>query len=173
VKTITISDDVYAAIQTVLRGLLGLPEKDQDNVPPITEVLAPLDEFIQSRDYAATTTADEKYLKLISWLLRKHSELATRLDGSKMPKRIYFATVAKVITDSGQNVKIKAVPEIDFAFFAMVTLDNRRKRKIMRCVLILAGYDQCQIERVLVTLPDSGITRGKARLADLMKEYDS
>ena len=179
-KTIQVEDDVYAAIEkraqgfhqtpdAVLRRILDLPAHENRAVPtaiPAPNTPAPIDDLLQSRDYLAATTADERYLKLISWLLRHHSELREKLHDYRMRSRIYFSSDSKQIEGSAQNVTVKMIPGLDFRFFAMVTLDNRGKRKIVSRVLVLAGYRQAQIERVLSTLPDSGISRGKVQLPD-------
>jgi negative regulator of replication initiation len=174
VKTIEIDDEVYVAIErrvesfnqspnTVLRKVLGIIEKPNPAPSPTLPTTPSLDVFLRSGDYVSAVTADERYLKLISWLLRNHVDLHSRLDGYRMRTRILFAKDPEKIEKTGQSVVVKRVPGIDFPFFAMVTLDNPGKRKIVKRVLALAGYTATAAEQGLATLPDSGITRGENR----------
>lgn len=179
-KTIEIDEQVYAAIKrrvedfnespnAVLRKVLGVTEKQHLMVLPENPSAPSLDGFLRGGDYISATTADERYLKLIAWLLQNHIELQARLDGYRLRKRILFSKDTKEIESSGQGVIAKRIVGLDFPFFAMVTLDNPSKRKIIKRVLALAGYSPSSLEQALNTLPDSGIIRGENRR--LLEKY--
>jgi negative regulator of replication initiation len=169
--SIEIDEDVYAAIE---RNAVGLNKKANDvlrklfNLSPTAQVAIParpatigksLDSFLQSSEYLRVSTADEKYLCLISWLCKNHPLLKDSLDNYSPRTRIPFSRNRKAIEDSaGGEIVIKPIPDV--GFFAMVTLSNPSKRKVISKVLEIAGYDNQQIQNALKTLPDSGIQRG-------------
>jgi negative regulator of replication initiation len=170
---IEIDEDVYAAIERnavglnkkpndVLRKLFNLATDDQKAMPSKNSTIGKsLDSFLQSSEYLRISTADEKYLCLVGWLFKNHSKLKESLDNYSFRTRILFSKNRKTIENSAENVVVKPIPEVDF--FAMVTLDNRNKRKVISKVLEMAGYDASQIQRGLKTLPDSGVQRGMPR----------
>jgi negative regulator of replication initiation len=169
---IEVDEDVYAAIE---RNAVGLNKKANDVLrklfnlaPDAREAITskppaigkPLDSFLQSNEYLRISTADEKYLCLVGWLFKNYPKLKEGLDNYSPRTRILFSKSRKAIEDSaGGSIVIKPIPEV--GFFAMVTLSNPDKRKVISKVLEMAGYDDLQIQRVLNTLPDSGVQRGK------------
>jgi negative regulator of replication initiation len=184
VKTIEIDDEIYSEIErraegfgqtpnAVLRKILGVA-KTPDWLPlPKTQTASSLDEFLCGGEYLSATTADERYLKLISWLMRNHVELQSTLDGFRVRKRVLFSKDAKKIENSAKGVTAKPIPGVDIQFFAMVTLDNRQKRKIISRVFTRAGYPETAVEQAIKTLPDSGINRGGTSrlLAKTLADY--
>ena len=167
---IEIDEDVYAAIERnavglnkkpndVLRKLFNIAPDDQKPISSKTPTIEKsLDSFLQSSEYLRISTADEKYLCLVSWLFKNHSKLKDSLDNYSSRTRILFSKSRKTIEDSaGGEIVIKPIPDV--GFFAMVTLSNTSKRKVISKVLEMAGYDVPQIQRVLKTLPDSGMRR--------------
>ncbi|HEY5042879.1 MAG TPA: hypothetical protein VIK53_12845 [Verrucomicrobiae bacterium] len=172
---IEIDEDVYAAIERnavglnkkpndVLRKLFNIAPDDQKPMPSKTQTIEKsLDSFLQSSEYLRISTADEKYLCLVSWLFKNHPKLKDSLDNYSSRTRILFSKSRKAIEDSaGGEIVIKPIPDV--GFFAMVTLSNTSKRKVISKVLEMAGYDVPQIQRVLNTLPDSGVQRGMPRV---------
>ena len=139
----------------VLRKLFNRCEDAQEAIPSKTTAIGKsLDCFLQSSEYLRISTADEKYLCLIRWLLKNHPKLKDSLDNYSPRTRILFSRSRKAIEDSaGGLIVIKPIPEV--GFFAMVTLSNPSKRKVISKVLEMAGYDDIQIQQVLKTLPDS------------------
>src|ERR1035437_8478607 len=169
---IEVDEHVYAAIE---RNAIGLNKKPNDvlrqlfNLAPDSQKIISskkstigetLDSFLQSDEYLRMSTADEKYLCLVGWLFKNHPKLKDSLDDYSPRTRILFSKNRKAIEDSaGGAIVIKPIPEV--VFYAMVTLSNPSKRKVVSKVLEMAGYDDPQIQRVLKTLPDSGVQRGK------------
>jgi negative regulator of replication initiation len=184
VKTIEIDDYVYKAIERRAEGLYQTPNAVLRKALGVVEIPRPnalhdsdptsssLDQFLCGGEYLSATTADERYLKLISWLLRNRVELQSTLDGYRERKRVLFSKDMKKIEDTGQRVKVKSIPQTGISFYAMVTLDNSQKRKVISRVFTLAGYDAEVVDRVIKTLPDSGINRGGAsRLRKTLEDY--
>ena len=117
---IEIDEEVYAAIERnaiglykkpndVLRKLFNLtPDAEKVMASKIPAVGKTLDSFLQSGNYLRISTADEKYLCLVSWLLKNHPKLKDDLDNYSPRARILFSKTRKAIEDStgGQIVKI-------------------------------------------------------------------
>ena len=167
---IEIDEEVYAAIEQNARGLNQKPnnilrrvfqmEPISGKAPSLKRAATGglLDAYLQSDEYLKISTADEKYLCLVGWLFRSHPKLKESLHNFSLRTRILFSKDRKTIEGSAEGGVVKPIPDVEF--FAMVTLDNRSKRKIITKVLVMSGYDDPQIQRVLKTLPDSGIRRG-------------
>jgi len=177
-KTIQIDSEVYAEIEGRVRGFhqtpndvlrheLGLKKASGISSEVGGSKGSALREFLQSSDYKLVGTADERYLRLVSWLIHQHPEVEIKLEGFRTRQRILFSSERKQIEQTSLNATVKAVP--DSKLHAMMTLSNQQKRRIMRLVLLLAGYDTDVIEAAVEPFQDTGIKR--ARLALDLGKY--
>lgn len=173
-KTIEIDDEVYRELERRVRGFhqtenevlrieLGLGKATDGASKNATPRNGELDAFLNSQEYTFAATADERYLKLLSWLLKRHTDLQQKIDGYRTRTRIYFSADPKSIQVTSQNVNVKPIPHSQL--HAMVTLSNSSKRKIIAHILRVAGYPKDHVQRAAETFPDSGIRRGQSILS--------
>ena len=173
-KTIEIQDDVYQALEKQVRGFNDTPSsvirrllaqaaassrgpetKPEDK--PNGTLANPFSTLLASPKYSMAN-AGERYFQLLSFLHQLHGEEQfSQLTTVRFGGRTYFAHTAEAIEESGSSTNPKPIPGTKL--YALSTLSNSAKRKLITAILRLFKYDQPIINQVIATLPDSGITK--------------
>jgi len=176
-KTIQIEDEVFAALESRGRGFndspnevikrllteLGamrnqVPEKlKADKVPPNNPPKSrALVQLVQSPEYLMAD-GKRRYFTVLEFLYHEDKDTFSVLEQYGRGKRVNFARDPKLIRESGNSTypqKIRNTP-----YYALTNLPNLRKRKILADALKIFKYPSDEIELVLRSLPDSGISR--------------
>lgn len=168
-KTITLEDDVFADLDKlttslfshsdVIRKLLTPRNHDLQSSSAIlavrTEETDRLTECVQSLDYQMMKSAISKYLYLLGWLSKTYPNEFKRVESYKRGNRVYFAkSQAEVVEGGNGAIHAKQIPHSNI--WALATLDNATKRKILTHLLPLFGFKQNAISRAISTIADSG-----------------
>ena len=178
-KTIQIEDEVFAALESrvrsfndtpneVIKRLLeefggmknSVPEKPKidktlpNNSPTVSAII----QLIQSPEYLMAD-AKRKYFAVLEFLYHQNKDKFSVLEQYGRGKRVNFARDAKAIEESGNSTYPQKIPNTPY--FALTNLPNLRKRKILEDALKVFKYSSDEIELVLKSLPDSGISRPK------------
>jgi negative regulator of replication initiation len=178
-KTIEVPDEVYAALAErvmrsnktlteILRSLLDI--KDRDLCPigaPVPQISKPDEQlltFILSSEYRMEASGIGKYLLIFGWLQKHAPEKFQMVERYQRGKRVYFSKNPRQIAESGKGVSVKRIPGTDF--YAMVTMDNPTKRRVVGSLLSAMGYPRELCSKIAETIEDSGITR-----SHLLNEY--
>jgi len=158
-KTIEIDDDVFAALEkrvrgfndtpnTVIRRLLQKSEHSEpkaDAQPRQTNGAAanPFTSLVTSPQYLMAN-AGSRYFQLLAFIHQIHGEeVFSQLTTHKFGGRVYFADNLDAIEKSGTSTNPKPIPGTKF--FALSTLSNAAKRKIITDVLRLLRYSPAVI----------------------------
>ena len=178
-KTIQIEDNVFAILESKGRGFNDSPNEvikrllaesgiiknlsqakpkldvtPSNNLPNVSAII----QLIQGPQYLMGD-AKRKYFAVLEFLYRQHESKFSTLEQYGRGKRIIFARDAKTIEESGSSTFPQKIPNTPY--FAVTNLPNSRKRKILEDALRMFHYPSNEIELVLKSLPDSGISRPK------------
>lgn len=161
--TIEIDSDVFRALEgrasgfgrtpnDVLRALLGLNGRVAGKGASTSEqdVIA---QFLESPEFKANREAEAKYLALLGCLYRHHKSQFSSIEAYGRGNRLYFAQDPKKIHARAEYANTKQIPGTPY--YAMTTLDNQTKRKVLAYALELFGYKPTTISEVLRTIPSS------------------
>lgn len=171
-KTIEVSDEIYTelaervmrsnrTLAEVLNNLLGIADPE-----PLLAVSSglnspnqdePLMKFITSPEYKLEHSGIGKYLSIFGWLQKHEPNRFQAIEKYQRGKRVYFSKNPKQIAESGKGISVKRIPGTEH--YAMVTMDNPTKRRVMGELLSAMGYSKALCNKVAETIVDSGITR--------------
>lgn len=161
--TIEIDSTVFGALESrasgfgrtpndVLRELLGLNGTPAGQGARSTQQDAVL-EFLGSAAFKALRDAEGKYLGILGCLFKHHKPEFASVEAYGRGRRLYFAQDPKKIQAAAKYANTKQIPGTPY--YAMTTLDNQTKRKVLRYALELFGYPETTIALVLRTIPSS------------------
>jgi negative modulator of initiation of replication len=175
-KIIDIEDDVLAALEKQVRGFndtpsavirrlleqAARPETGMKKEPAIqtnNHTTNPFTPLVTSPAYLMAN-AGGRYLQILAFLRKLHGDQEfARLETIRFGGRVYFARDPQTIENSGSSTNPKPIP--GSTVFALSTLSNAAKRKIITDVLRLFKYHPTVVGAVVGTLPDSGITKSR------------
>lgn len=169
-KTIEIDDEVFAALEkrvrgfnetpnSIIRRLLERPETHAEPDPPavIADGVNPFTPLVTSTTYLMAN-AGSRYLQILSFIHQIHGEgVFAQLTRHNFGGRVYFADNPDAIEKSGSSTNPRQIPGTKF--YALTTLSNAAKRKLITDVLRLLKYSPTVIGHVIMTMPDSGIVK--------------
>jgi negative regulator of replication initiation len=178
-KIIQLEDSVFAVLETRVRGfndtpndvikrLLGESGESNNSVhaklkpdgpPPNNSQKAnAIVRLVQSTEYLMGD-AKGRYFAVLEFLYHQHKDKFSVLEQYGRGKRVNFARDTKTIEQSGSSTYPERIPNTPY--YALSNLSNPRKRKILEDILRMFHYPSAEIELVLKSLPDSGISRPK------------
>jgi negative modulator of initiation of replication len=175
-KTIEIEDDVFAALEKRVRGFGDTPSTvirrllAQDAPPalrsgpplgpqPSGDPDNPFSPLLTSPTYLMAN-AGGRFFQILAFLHQLQGEdQFAQLETYRFGNRVYFARDPKTIENSGSSTNPKPIPGT--RFFALSTLSNAAKRRIITDVLRSFNYPGNVIGAALATLPDSGIVKSR------------
>lgn len=165
--------DLEGGLQETYRCDIPIPQAASSPLTlpsPVTAVQPPsavaiastLPELIRSERFQRHHQTIDRFLVILGWLHSAHSQqFADAVLGFQRGTRLYFAKSEEEILESGEGVSARPIPQSPF--WALTTLDNKCKRKVIEDVLRALGYSRGDINLVLAELPDSGIRRDHSR----------
>ncbi len=172
-RTIQVSDEIYAALEARATGfgatpssviaelLSATPAPRQLPIPELTDSQPhPLIALIESPEYSASGAKD-RYFKVIKFLYAEQKDkdnLQVLLSYSR-GTRVNFAKDPRTIEESGTETKPQRLEET--SLYIMTNLNNSDKRAILQDVLSRYSYPLEIIRKVVASIPDSGISRPK------------
>ncbi len=173
-RTIEIDDDVFASLERRVCGFNDTPSSvirrllSQDTSPPPSKSPRPdghadnpFSPLLTSPTYLVAN-AGSRYFQILAFLHKlQGEEQFAQLETYHLGNRVYFARDAQAIESRGRSTNPKPVPGT--RFFALSTLSNAAKRKIIHDVLTTFNYSGSAIRAVVATLPDSGIVKSRQR----------
>ena len=147
-KTIEISDEVYASLQKLATGFHRTPDEVLAallNVPTGSpEAADPLAAFILSVDFRAKFTDADRYLALLGWVAVRHpadfGEFIRSLPGG----RRYLSLHPDEILAACRHNQARQIDGTQF--WAIMNLDTPTKRRFLARVLEFVGYREEVIE---------------------------
>jgi negative regulator of replication initiation len=178
-KTIQLEDDVFAALESNVRGfndspndvikrLLGefgesnnsVPKKPNPTIAPssASQKVSAIVQLVQSPKYLMGDAKD-RYFAVLEFFYRHHRNEFSLLENYRRGRRINFARSAKTIEESGSSTFPEQIPNTPY--YVLTNLSNPRKRQILEDILKMFKYPISEITIVLKSIPDSGISRPK------------
>jgi negative modulator of initiation of replication len=141
-KNIEISDEVYAALQSMATGFHRTPDEVLASLLQVpsapAEAADPLATFILSGDFRSKFTDADKYLALLSWVASRHpadfSEFIRSLSGG----RRYLGMSREEIVETCHHNQARQIDGTPY--WAIMNLDTATKRRFLARVLEFAGY---------------------------------
>ena len=159
--TIQVDDGVLKALEAqvsgfgqtpndVLRRLLDL-DGGTTAAPSHAAVKDPVLKLLESPSFLALSEAEERYLAILGVLYSNHRTHFSRLETYGKGKRPYFARSTEAIKAAAPYAGAKAVP--NSPYFALTTLDNASKRKVLQKALTMFGYRASTTSKATATIP--------------------
>jgi negative modulator of initiation of replication len=141
-KTIEVSDEVYASLQGLATGFHRTPDEVLSsllNVPSGSpESADPLAAFILSAEFRAKFTDADRYLALLGWVALRHpadfGEFIRSLPGG----RRYLSLHPDEILATCRHNQARQIDGTQF--WAIMNLDTPTKRRFLARVLEFVGY---------------------------------
>ncbi|MEO6004774.1 MAG: hypothetical protein ABIZ04_20100 [Opitutus sp.] len=148
VKTIEISDEVYAALQElatgfhrtpgeVLASLLHVPSGAPDAAEPLAG-------FVLSSEFRAKFTDAEKYLALLSWIASRHPADFGEFIRSMETGRRYLGMSREEIVETCRHNQARQIDGTPY--WAIMNIDTATKRRFLARVLEFVGYRDAAID---------------------------
>jgi negative regulator of replication initiation len=178
-KTIQIEDEVFAVLESRVRGFsdtpnevikrllessaaddssLTKPKSDKISSSNNSSKISAIVHLVQSPEYLMGD-AKGRYFAVLEFLYHQQKDKFSVLEQYGRGKRIIFARDAKTIEESGNSTFPQRIPNTPY--YAVTNLPNSRKRKILEGALGIFHYPSAEIGLVLKSIPDSGISRPK------------
>ncbi len=147
-RTIEISDEVYAALQELATGFHRTPDEvlaSLLNVPTYApDAAEPLAAFVLGPDFRSKLTDADKYLALLSWLATRHpadfGEFIRSLDGG----RRYLGMSREEILETCRHNQARQIAGTPY--WAIMNIDTATKRRFLARVLEFVGYREAVID---------------------------
>ena len=148
VKTIEVSDEVYAALQGLATGFHRTPDEvlaSLLNIPHASpEATEPLAAFILSADFRAKFTDADKYLALLSWVSTKHPAEFGEFIRAQSGGRRYLTMSREEIMETCRHNQARQIDGTQY--WAIMNIDTATKRRFLGRVLEFIGYRDVVIE---------------------------
>jgi negative modulator of initiation of replication len=148
VKTIEVSDEVYASLQNLATGFHRTPDEvlaSLLNVPSGSpEAADPLAAFILSVEFRAKFTDADRYLALLGWVATRHPADFAEFIRSLPGGRRYLSLHPDEILAACRHNQARQIDGTQF--WAIMNLDTPTKRRFLARVLEFVGYREEVIE---------------------------
>lgn len=163
-KTIEISDEVYAALQElatgfhrtpdeVLASLLHVADRHSDSADPLAA-------FVLTAEFRALTTDADKYLALLGWVATHHAADFGEFIRSLDHGRRYLGMSREEILETCRHNQARQIAGTPY--WAIMNLDTATKRRFLARVLEFVGYREAVIDFVCAVI---GMKRPARRTA--------
>lgn len=147
-KTIDVSDEVYASLQRLATGFHRTPDEvlaSLLNIPSgSAEAAEPLAAFILSAEFRAQYTDADRYLALLAWVAARHPEDFGEFIRSLPGGRRYLGLSPDEILAACRHNQARQIDGTQFR--AIMNLDTPTKRRFLARVLEFVGYREEVIE---------------------------
>ena len=147
-KTIEVSDEVYAALQRLASGFHRSPDEvlaSLLNVPKASpEAAEPIATFILSSEFRAKFTDADKYLALLGWVAARHAGEFSEFILSQAGGRRYLGMTREEILETCRHNQARQIPGTHY--WAIMNIDAATKSRFLARVLEYIGYRDAVIE---------------------------
>ncbi len=168
-KTIEVSDGVFAALQQLATGFNRTPDEvlaSLLNVPGApAEAAEPIAAFILSSDFRTKFTDADRYLALLGWIAARHAGEFSEFILSQSSGRRYLSMTREEILETCRHNQARQIPGTHY--WAIMNIDSATKRRFLARVLEYIGYREAVIEFVC-GLFGPRIAPRRGRIAALM-----
>jgi negative modulator of initiation of replication len=141
-KTIEVSDGVYAALQRLAVGFHRTPNEvlaSLLNVPSApAEAAEPIAAFILSSEFRSKYTDADKYLALLAWIAAHHASEFSEFILSLSSGRRYLSMTREEILETCRHNQARQIPGTHY--WAIMNIDSATKRRFLARVLEYIGY---------------------------------
>lgn len=141
-KTIEVSDEVFAALQRLASGFHRTPDEvlaSLLNVPTAaSEAADPLAAFILSSEFRMKFTDADKYLALLSWIAARHAGEFSEFILSQSSGRRYLGMTRDEILETCRHNQARQIPGTHY--WAIMNIDSATKSRFLARVLEYIGY---------------------------------
>ena len=148
VKTIEVSDEVYAALQNLATGFHRTPDEvlaSLLNIPTASaEATEPLAAFIVSPEFRAKFTDADKYLALLAWIAQKHPAEFGEFIQAQSSGRRYLSMSREEILETCRHNQARQIDGTHY--WAIMNIDTATKRRFLARLLEFIGYRDLVIE---------------------------
>ena len=162
VKTIEISDEVYAALQELATGFHRTPGEvlaSLLNVPSGSpDASEPLAGFVLGSEFRAKFTDAEKYLALLGWIASRHPADFGEFIRSMETGRRYLGMSREEIVETCRHNQARQIDGTPY--WAIMNIDTATKRRFLARVLEFVGYRDAVIDVACAAI---GMKRGARR----------
>lgn len=141
-RTIEVSDDVYAALQRLATGFHRTPDEVLAtllNIPSASpEAAEPLAAFVLGSEFRAKFTDADKYLALLGWVAEHHAAEFGEFIHNQSGNRRFLGLSREEILETcrhNQARQINGTP-----YWAIMNIDTATKRRFLFRVLDFIGY---------------------------------
>lgn len=164
-KTIEISDEVYAALQELAVGFHRTPDEvlaSLLNLPgALPDATDPLAAFVLSPEFRTKFSDADKYVALLGWIAARHpADLGEFIRGLEGRRRYLSLSREEILEHCRHNQarQIAGTP-----YWAIMNLDTATKRRFLARLLEFTGYRDFVIEFVCAAIGMRGRARTKLR----------
>lgn len=149
-KTINVSDEVYAALQRLATGFHRTPDEvlaSLLNVPKApADAAEPIAAFIVSSEFRTKFTDADKYLALLAWVAARHAGELSEFILSQSSGRKYLGLTREEILETCRHNQARQIPGTHY--WAIMNIDSATKCRFLARLLEFIGYRDVVIEFV-------------------------
>jgi negative modulator of initiation of replication len=147
-KTIEVSEEVYAALQRLANGFHRTPDEVLASLLQVrtapTEAADPLAAYILSSEFRMKFTDADKYLALLGWIAARHAADFSEFILSLASGRKYLGMTREEILETCRHNQARQIPGTHY--WAIMNIDSATKRRFLSRVLEYIGYREAVIE---------------------------
>jgi negative modulator of initiation of replication len=146
-RSIEIDNEVYEALLSKVHEFGGTPNsvlRREFNIggPGNTESIGKkpsLNVFLHSTEFKFSKGAVGRFLTILSWLYKQHSEEFPLVEGIRGRGRLYFSKSVEELERSGKSVNPKKIPETPY--WVITTTSTDLKKDILGQVMKALDYE--------------------------------
>jgi negative regulator of replication initiation len=147
-KTVELSDEVYASLQKLATGFHRTPDEvlaSLLNVPINSpEAADPLAGFLLSGEFRSKFTDADRYLALLGWVATRHPADFGEYIRSRSTGRRYLGMNPEEILATCRHNQARQIDGTQF--WAIMNIDTPTKRRFLARVLEFVGYREEIVE---------------------------
>jgi len=149
-KTIEVSDGVYAALQRLAVGFHRTPNEvlasllHVPNAP--AEAAEPIAAFILGTEFRMKYTDADKYLALLAWIAARHAAEFSEFILSQSRGRRYLSMTREEILETCRHNQARQITGTHY--WAIMNIDSATKSRFLARLLEYIGYRDTVIEFV-------------------------
>lgn len=166
-KTIEVSDEVYAALQNLATGFHRTPDEvlaSLLNVPTGSpEAAEPIAAFILSAEFRAKFTDADKYLALLSWISARHAFEFGEFIRAQSGGRRYLTMSREEILETCRHNQARQIDGTQY--WAIMNIDTPTKRRFLARLLEFIGYRDVVIDFACQAIGGRAFHRGSRLVA--------
>jgi negative regulator of replication initiation len=153
----TLDFDHNDVIQKLLKKALlsvqpAIPSHPKPNPLPLPSTKDSIVSFVQAPQFQVLSGIN-KYLAVLGWLHENRPHEFGKIESYQRGNRVYFGNSQRQVEESGKG-KLNAKQIPGSTVWALATLDNRAKRKLLSDVLQLCNFHPSEINIIIDTIPD-------------------